>query len=298
MTILNRPSDGLYNVLIVLVRAAVRFTPRDQDQLLLACGSAVSAVDASHLNRTLTRWSDLGLFQAGKESFSIAEPYRSVLGSKPDVAEARLPGVARTIALRADNNARFWDAEGARSADFSKGTAWMLAQDVYTLPSTTKGWEGLLKRQLMDSDGTTVVQNDTRWNGLRAWMPYLGFARDTTTWDVDPTEALRDALPDIFGSATNLLAREFLERAANALPVLDGGKYRRDVEAALKESAWPKPDPGSLSTSLSRALQRLDREGTVQLEQRSDAGDGASLVGRGGRRWRDFSHIIMTRKAR
>ncbi len=122
------------------------------------------------------------------------------------------------------------------------------------------------------STGTTIVQNDTRWNGLRAWMPYLGFARVTSRWDIDPTDALRDTLPEVFGSASRLIAAEFLERAASTLPVLDGGKYRQNVESVLKESSWPKPEPGSLSTSLSRALLRLEREGTIKLEQLSDTG--------------------------
>jgi hypothetical protein len=299
VTILNRPSDGLYNVLIVLVRAMVRFGPRDAEQLLIACGSAVETLDAAHLGRTLTRWTSLGLFHADKDTISIAEPYKSILGTKPDLAEARLPKVARTIALLEDNNVRFWDAEGARSADFSKGAAWMLAQDVYTVPSTTAGWEGLVSRQLVGSEGTTIVQNDTRWNGLRAWMSYLGFARDATSWDVDPTDAVRDVLPDVFGTAMTMLATEFLERVAGALPILDGGKYRREVEAVLKEGSWLKPEPGQVSTSLSRALQRLDREGAIMLEQRSDTGDGITLLGRSGRRWRDVTHVSpVTKKGR
>lgn len=172
----------------------------------------------------------------------------------------------------------------------------MLAQDVYTLPSTTAGWEGLVNRQLVGSDGTTIVQNDTRWNGLRAWMPYLGFAREASSWDVDPTEAVRDVLPDVFGTAKTMLATEFIERVAAVLPVLDGGKYRREVETALKEGAWPKPETGQVSTSLSRSLQRLDREGTILLEQRSDTGNGITLLGRGGRRWRDVTHISPVAK--
>ncbi len=293
MTILNRPSDGLYNVLITLVRAAVRFAPRDADQLLAACGSAVETVDSGHLNRTLTRWTALGLFNVTKDSFEIAEPYRSILGQNPDTAEARLPRVARKLALHADNNSRFWDAEGAMSADFSKGAAWMLAQDVYTVPSNVTGWEALLARQIADA-GTTIVQNDTRWNGLRAWMPYLGFARDGATWDIDPTEAVRDALTEIFGTAKTLQVGDFLERLGAELPVLDGGKYRLEVEAVLRTGAWPKPDENTISTALSRALQRLDREGSIKLEQRSDAGVGVSLIGRSKKRWRDVSHVSLT----
>lgn len=296
MTILNQPSDGLYNVLIVLVRSIIRFSPRDEEQLLLACGSGLESVDSSHLGRTVTRWTELGLFQSLNGVIDIAEPYKAMLGSKHDAAEVRLPKALRAITLHPDNNTRFWDAEGARSADFSRAVAWMLAQDVYTLPQTPKLLEGLLNAQLIDPTGTTIVQNDTRWNGLRAWMPYLGFARVTSRWDVDPTDALRDALPEVFGSASRLMAGEFLERAASTLPVLDGGEYRRNVESALKESSWPKPEPGSLSTSLSRALLRLEREGNIKLEQLSDTGQGAILVGRNRKRWRDFTHISISRK--
>ncbi|WP_067105518.1 protein DpdG [Sphingopyxis granuli] len=296
MTILNRPSDGLYNVLIILVRAAVRFSPRDTEQLLAACGSMIDSFDAGHLGRTLTRWTSLGLFEVGKDTFAIAEPYRAILGTKPDVAEARLPDVARRLVLKEENNARFWDAEGAQSADFSRGAAWMLAQDVYAMPSTVAGWESLAARQIADPRTTTIIQNDTRWNGLRAWMPYLGFARDAGSWNIDPTEAVRDTLPDIFGSAKILLAGEFVGRLSEAVPILDGGKYRREVEAALKDGIWPRPNEGSVSTSLSRALQRLDREGSLKLEQRSDAGEGISLTGRAGKRWRDVSHINFVAK--
>lgn len=296
MTILNQPSDGLYNVLIVLVRNLIRFTPRDEEQLLATCGSGLESVDNSHLQRTLTRWTELGLFQSINRAISIAEPYRTMLGSKHDVAEVRLPNVVRALALHPDNNLRFWDAEGAKSADFSRAAAWMLAQDVYTLPQTNKLLEALLNEQLTDPRATTIVQNDTRWNGLRAWMPYLGFARDTSRWEIDPTDALRDAVPDIFGSGSRLIAGEFLERTASALPVLDGGKYRREVESVLKESTWPKPEPGSLSTSLSRALQRLEREGVLRLEQLSDTGEGATLTRRNRKRWRDFSHISVSSK--
>jgi hypothetical protein len=154
-----------------------------------------------------------------------------------------------------------------------------------------------LRQQLNEAEGVSIVQNDTRWVGLRAWMPYLGFAREGARWDVDPTDALRDALPAIFGSAKMLLATEFLDRAGKELPVLDGGKYRKMVEDVLNDATWPKPPVGRVSTSLSRALLRLEREGRVKLEQRSDTGEGLALTRRQNQTWRDFSHISLTKKA-
>ena len=291
MSILNQASDGLFNVLIVLVRALVRFGPRERDELILVCGGAADQVDPSQLTRTLNRWTELGLFLEDKGAVAIAEPYRSALGKNADEAEARLPKVARTVALLPTNNARFWESEEARSADLSRGVAWMLAQDVYLLDVNSDRLAELESRQLIDSSAQKIAQNNTRWNGLKTWMRYLGFARESMQWVVDPTEALRDALPEIFGSSRELTGPAFVARTASVLPVLDGGAYRRQVEAVLKENAWPRPREGCLSSSLSRAIQRLDREGAIKLANRSDTEGVVTLTGINMRTWRDVSHV-------
>ncbi|MFL4469009.1 protein DpdG [Tateyamaria armeniaca] len=293
MSILNQASDGLFNVLIVLVRALVRFGPRERDELILVCGGAADPVDTSQLTRTLNRWTELGLFVEDKGAITIAEPYLSALGKKADDAEARLPKVARTVAFLPANNVRFWESEEARSADLSRGVAWMLAQDVYSLDVNADRLTELEGAQLIDSSAKKIAQNNTRWNGLKTWMLYLGFARDSMQWVIDPTEALRDTLPDIFGPSRELTGPAFVERAASVLPVLDGGTYRTQVEAVLKERAWPQPKDGSLSSSLSRAIQRLDREGAIKLANRSDTEGVVTLTGTNMRTWRDVSHVSL-----
>lgn len=292
MSVLNQASDGLYTVLIVLVRAAVRFGPRSREDLLLACGGAVDAVETNQLKQTLNRWTELGLF-SGEDGADvcIAERYRSDLGKTADEAERRLPTILRTVAMLAENNERFWERERSKSADLSRAISWMLAQDVYALDGNVKKLAVLEEAQIADSTKQTIGKNDTRWNGLKAWMMYLGFARDGMQWVVDPTHALRDALPDIFASRKELSAPAFVERAAAVLPVLDGGAYRVQVEAALRDTAWPRLRAGLASSSLSRALQRLDREGFITLSDRSDTEGVVSLTGSNGRTWRDVSHI-------
>lgn len=300
MSVLNQASDGLYTVLIVLVRAIVRLGPRNREDLILACGGAVDVVDTSQLTQTLNRWTELGLFGQEDGSVTITEPYRSGLGKTADDAEARLPRIVRTVAMLTENNERFWEREKSRSADLSRAVAWMLAQDVYALDGNVKKLAVLEEAQIVDSAKQTIGKNDTRWNGLKAWMLYLGFARDGMQWVVDPTEALRDALPDIFGSSRELPGPAFIERAASVLPVLDGGAYRTQVEASLKDRAWPRPRAGLLSSSLSRAIQRLDREGAITLANRSDTEGVVTLTGTNMRTWREVSHVALppTRKAR
>jgi hypothetical protein len=293
VSVLNQANDGLFNVLIVLIRALVRFGPKERAELILSSGGAAEPVDPSHLVRTLNRWIELGLLSEEQGKITIAEPYHSRLGKNSECAEARLRGVARAIVMLPANNTRFWESDEAKSADLSRGVAWMLAQDVYTLDASVDRLASLEIEQLVDSGKQKIVQNDTRWNGLRAWMPYLGFARDGTKWFVDPTDALRDVLSEIFEARKELSGPEFVSRAAAVLPVLDGGTYRTQVEAAIKESALPRPRTGIISTSLSRAMQRLDREGAITLARRSDTEGGVSLTGSNGRIWRDVSHVLL-----
>src|SRR5204863_184274 len=137
MSILNMPSDGLFNVAIVLARALVRFGPRSRDELLAACGLGVDGVDPNHLTQTLNRWTELGLFATEDKLVSLREPHRTALGKNPDIAESRLPKVLRTIALAPENNLRFFEAEENKSADLNRGLSWILAQDIYTIDTSS-----------------------------------------------------------------------------------------------------------------------------------------------------------------
>jgi hypothetical protein len=298
VSVLNQASDGLYTVLIVLVRALVRLGPMPRDALIAVCGGSVDAVDASQLTRTLNRWTELGLFGTHDGQIVLAVPHGEALGKTADEAETRLSKIARAIALSAENNARFWESEAAKSADLSRGLCWLLAQDVYTIETdATKAIAHLEIEQLTD-ESRRIFQNDTRWNGLRAWMPYLGFAREGAQMAIDPTVAVRDALPEVFATSTELTARQFVENLARVLPVLDRGTYRSQVEAVLDPARWRKPPDGQLSTALSRALQRLDYEGQIVLDRGADAKEGVALTGATGRIWREVTNVRRLEQVR
>ncbi|PRY83808.1 protein DpdG [Donghicola tyrosinivorans] len=290
MSILNMASDGRFNVLIILVRALIRFGPKPREDLLESCGAKYEQIEGLSAGTSVTRWTELGLFALDGESVMIDEPYRGLLGNDPDLAEAKLPKILRGIVLAPHNNARFWQSEENKSADFSRALAWLLAQDVYSLDTSShRPINELESAQIMD-EGKRMFQNDTRWNGARVWGAYLGFARSGSKIVIDPTVALAESLDDIFASET-LTARDFVERAAEVLPVLDGGAYRREIEEALRDSSWKKPPANHLSTSLSRAIKRLAYESRIALEQRSDTEDGVTLLGTGQREWGRITHV-------
>lgn len=291
MTVLNQASDGQVNTLIMLVRTSVRFGPRSRADLLAMCGADLDAVDKAKLNGSFLTWSDLGLFETVGDLTALSEPYRSRLGNDVGKAEARLPAIAREIALLPENNARFWEQKNSKSADLSRGLSWMLAQDVYALDTSNHdAIEALEATQVKDLT-KRMLQNDTRYNTLKSWMSFLGFGREGALFVVDPTVAVRGVIDDLFDHGASLPARVFLSKLSERLPVLDTGLYRVRVEETLKDSAWGPAAEGVLSTSLSRAIERLVDTGELEFDQRDDNEEGLQMTGVGGRRWRSFPYI-------
>src|SRR5690606_34952850 len=118
-------------------------------------------------------------------------------------------------------------------------------------------------------------QNDTRWSGYASWATFLGFGRSesgkaTGGFISDPTVAIRHQVADMLPAKREMPMTDFLNELSRRIPVLDGGDYRRQVEEKLKPDKWRAPGPHEVSTSLSRALLRLDKAGEIQLEKRAD----------------------------
>jgi hypothetical protein len=121
-----------------------------------------------------------------------------------------------------------------------------------------------------DDAGGWPIGNPTRWNAFRRWACSLGFAWVTPKGYLvpDPTPAVRDALPEVLGKTSELTARDFIDKLATAIPVLDSGRFREFVE-----SNWhrPSPDQRRLTPSLSDALERLKNDGQLVFDDRADA---------------------------
>ena len=183
-----------------------------------------------------------------------------------------------------------------RSADLCRGLAWCLAQDIYDLPSVYKDVDTVVRSQI--EAGRFVFLNDTRWTGLRSWARYLGFATGTgSSFLFDPTIVVRSQLKEVIQENESLNADEFVSRIAARIPVLDKGIYRIEVEQALKKQTWRAPATDHLSSSLSIALRRLQKQGTIALESMADSGSRLALTGQFGRTWQDFTHVRLLRIA-
>jgi hypothetical protein len=196
------------------------------------------------------------------------------------------------------NNDAFWESEASRCADLTRGLAWLLAQDIYkTKLGDTAATLALEGEQLSDA-AYRIVQNDVRLRELKVWGLALGFLWNTDAPMIDPTGAIGDELDRVFSGYTELTATQLQNRIAAVFPITDGGRYRVEVEKVLNPATWAgRVEPGVLSTSLSRALWRLNDDGRLALEHRSDAGDVRVLQGANGRQWMTFSHARIVRRA-
>lgn len=172
----------------------------------------------------------------------------------------------------------------------------MLAQDVHLfVPTSHSVVEKLCNDQAL-SDDVILLQNDTRWAGYMSWATFLGFGRSDTGkasggFITDVTPVVRFHLQTVLPKRGEIAIGDFIGSLASAIPVLDGGSYRTEVESKLKPEKWKSPKEGELSTSLSRALLRLRESGDIRFESRSDAGGQMKLIGRDGRVVESVTHV-------
>ena len=281
MSLLNLTNDGLPNILIVLYAAvASARSPLTTDEIIEAVAPAGMVSDSRMARATLNRWTELGLFQSDGEHVLLAHAPETDMKSDMEIVRA-VRIAARRCAMSEVNNPDLWAQEGARAADLTRTLAWLLAQDVYRMRFNEA--QSLEIKQIANDD-LRLMQNDTRKNGLQHWGHFLGFIRQPGGGDIDPTLAVRDALPACISLGEEMPAAELVERFAHALPVLDGGVYRVAVEAQLEKDVLPLLQPGQLSTSLSRAMFSLMIDQTLQFENRADVGRSIVFTGRDGLR--------------
>lgn len=315
MSILNRENDGLHPILLTLARIVARDKAISRDDLINVC-VPLSGIDkesgketdndkrkdlASRARATLARWTALGLFSEDGDQIRLA--IELTRGESVDAFTERLPVICRSLALRLEHGMPLWPANGSvseeevgRTADLCRGLAWCLTQDIYALPSTHGEIESLITTQVQA--GRFIFMNDTRWAGFRSWARFLGFATgDDSSFFCDPTIAVRTELKEVIQKGETVPAAEFVSRLAARLPVLDFGAYRLEVEQVLRPERWTAPAAGHLSTALSFALRRLQKQGMISLVTLADAGSRLTLVGQGERTWESFTHVSLLKDA-
>ena len=184
--------------------------------------------------------------------------------------------------------------EGAR--DLTNGLAWFLSFPATELPEDFGG-RGVNVQTIQaqhfgerreGEENNWPIVNQERWVNFQRWACGLGFAWKTSTGLTvpDPTATLRDVIPEVFADETRLPAVDFLKAIAKAVPVLDGGTYRKFVQDNLAEDQSLGP-PRQLSQALTDALRRLERASEITIEERDDAPARHDATGQ------PFTHVAV-----
>lgn len=195
--------------------------------------------------------------------------------------------VVRSRAMLSERDVDLWekDARGALALlgarDLVRAIAWFLSLEVLRGPySYDKGTSPINSLQEQHT-GERLIFNDDRWHPFVRWTRYLGFARELSRYSgtgrseqallPDPTAALRAVLPSCIPIGEWVPVRTAIALIADALPVVDGGVYRRSVhQRGAPESS------ADCSPSLTMAFERLSAAGDIELEV--GAGDADKVV--------------------
>jgi hypothetical protein len=222
---------------------------------------------------TLTACVTIGLFDREGEMIGL-HPELPGYARDRRQRDHRFRPLVRDLILRDALNYGLWDStEGAR--DLTRALAWYLAQDPLQPPASWNEPGGVdVAQERQFTSGERIFSNDTRWFAFDRWATFLGFGRSLpragkTVLVPDPTEVIRDAVPSVL-TTQRLEIGVVIEELGYRIPVLDGGTYRRDVEARMKPEAVLSGDD-LISPSFAHALLRLRDERIIMLEDLPDA---------------------------
>lgn len=178
-------------------------------------------------------------------------------------------------------------------SDFARAVAWFLMQSVRRPLQQSVNYKSLIGDQLaLPDDVAFDLLNRDRFNSFHYWCRFLGYGEVITAQALvpDPTVALRRLLPVAMGGDREAAILSLLGRLAKLTPVFENGRIRRELEADAK--AGFQREPQRLSQSTSFSLFRLEQEGVLKLDARSDA--QALILDLGLDAPRRVSHVEMT----
>lgn len=285
MSILNITADGLPNVYEMVFNCIAKHGPISEDKLISKCAPSVIC-DPKMFNNILNRWAQLGVFEKDEqELWSVAKsgitcPKRNALNSMLD--DSRCSDI--------------WSSDYA--CDFIRALTWLLAQDVSKLKLDLESMQYLESEQFsMERDGGPIymLRNDTRLNGFKLWASYFDVLIKSGGEQIDPTGLIRMYLKDIFVDSKELNIELFYERLIKFLPIFPDANLYEIVTTQLNEGRWPAPkkSQNELSTSISRAVMRLEIEGVISTDDVKGDGVKMKLMFTNDLAARTISHIKL-----
>jgi hypothetical protein len=132
---------------------------------------------------------------------------------------------------------------------------------------TREQWASEFNTQVFGNQKQPDPFNATKLTGLHRWFRYagLGWYDPADTFQCNPYERLRRALPNIFDGKRKLQGTAFMEGLAGVCPELDGGAIFRQAVPAYNDA------DRVLTLGLAHALVDLHLDGQVVLHCPQDS---------------------------
>lgn len=216
---------------------------------------------------------EIGLVLDLGDTVRLADEARSEVKTELHVR----PRVLREFVFSDRLNSSAWPSQrGAR--DLTNALSWFLtfspSESPVQMEGAVRSAQSMQTRDFGPRQGDDAsnwpIGNSTRWQAFRRWACSLGFAWvDPNGFLVpDPTVAIRDQLPKIFGTESELTADDFINNVAHCLPVLDRGRYRQFVV-----ENWQRPvaEDRGITACLTDSIARLATEGAILVDDRADS---------------------------
>ena len=309
MTLLNRASNGTLGTFVVLWRTLRTLGPMPRARLEALClpGTPPESESAEGpgpsfrremIPKTVATWSALDLFlESPDQTLRLAQPFDRIAADDIDslrtsvlhllLRDENCPTVVEVDEKRSESN---------RASDFVRVACWALAQDPYQ----TQGWDQAEALTRAAEQGLFLFKGDGRWNGFIEWAHFTGLSLPTSFDTIFcPARAIRSILTDpsmedAMPLGKDLPLTDALRILSDRLPVLDGGRYRSEIDEAMTARGFG-PRVNVLSGTLSLALLQLAHEESISFrDAAADVASTYSLVGREGRTIRSVSHVRRT----
>jgi hypothetical protein len=265
LTVLNRPSEGLTSVLLVLWRTVRANTNAIKKERLIAhCAPPKGVADQQkQVKQTLTTWTDLGIFRESDDEIRLTDPFAK-LDYRKDPTYLDFRRATRHVAMTSTHK---------KAQDFQRAAATLLASDIFG--SHFSGHREIQKWEnthLQETD-TPLFTNDTRWAGFVSWIQFLELAWSVgSTFMLDPTDAVKQELHNILQPDQKTPFPAFMTDLANQVPYLDSGRLQEQHLQPIRSERFKIADPvkNEISPAVSLAIIRLEQSGDIRLSREAD----------------------------
>jgi hypothetical protein len=266
MSIINNAHPGSSLSLLCLIDnllIRLKQPPSDEELLNICRPNGLAKIDNQErkFNETLNFWIEEGLYIKEDGGIKFSQLYKKEVSLSYRVLMCLLSNLSLESDLDGNGEERLFTS-----------LACLLSMDKYTF----YGKDYIEGNMIVDTlNNESVIKVNTNYRSpLIEYGVFLGFFEyvdktgNSSRYICDPTRAIENVLDDVFSDEKELQGVVFIKKLSEILPILDGGYYRKKVEAQM-QTQYERIN-NEISASLSHALFRLNVANKIGFVDRAD----------------------------